>query len=1289
MREPIKILHTGDWHIGSFRGPVVDSRNMRFEDVKKCLEYLAETAERAMPDLVIVSGDIFHQAEVHSTRVSKEVILASNIIRRLANISGCEVVVIRGTPNHDGAGQFELLQKILADLGNVSIVTTPKVVHARMADVACIPGFDKGDFRAKYPGLSAEEENKVWTEYIGQIVMGLKAECRPDFLHLFSAHYTVPGANTESGQSTFFSNFEPIIPAEALNAAKFDGVMLGHIHRPQEVEGLKNTWYCGAVNQMNFNDEGQHRGFYFHSYYIPDEYGLAEHVQSTYVDTPYRQFQTIRMSSDDVAEYLRNRVDYAEGHQLTDLVKDRIVRVMYSCTPEQEEALNRPVLQQDLYGLGAFYVADIQAENMIETTNHDLLSEESDPLVNLRKWLEEKKFPDPDAITELGEPIIREAQRSITTASYHGVFRPVSIEVHNYRTYKDEHFDFQDITYCCINGKNGAGKSSLFFDAILDALYEEPRDGDIKGWIRATDDARSGSIEFIFDIGADRFRVVRTRVKSGKGTLNLSKKQDDGWLNISKEKMADTQAEIIDVIGMDSLTFRSCALIMQDQYGLFLQASKEDRVTILGNLLGLGVYNVMYQMTREQLGDVKRRLAAAKEQIKVKTEIRDSKGDPDKELETIEAELTKLKAEEEVLRQKEQAAKNAADKYQAKVAEYKKASSDVQSAKEAFEKAQDDANQAKEMVEVINERLLGADVIRDQAEKYRKAKARAEELYPKKVEYENTMQSIRELDKAIEDLTQIRDKDKTNAETTRAQLTNIEASFAGYPDDIDEKLEDLRKAREQLDEIRKKMDEQNNLARTTTADKAAVDQKIIVRQKDLDSLNEMLAARQKQQEFLNNSGCIDIGRASCRFLAQAKEDVSEISSIQERIKAEEDTINDLKAVRQKRSDEAREHIDLLASLTDESLEVKKKISELAPLEQLKDQHAAAEARKARIEATIAMNVKIIDDDEKRLAEALSKRTALNEPVTKLFAAATEYSGCINTAKNLEVFADKEKQIPVDEERKRNWTEKYNDAMNAVVAAQKRLLDAQAVHGTIIDEMMKMDPDAGDAIHELTEKLNLNSVRQADLNISKGTLLQKIDDIEQMDAELSKLKKDVEEKAVTASRYEALKMAFSQDGVPHQIIRNIVPHITNTANNILGSMTGGTMGVEFVMEKTVKGKDGGERATLDILIDEFGKTKLPYAAKSGGEKVKSSLAVILALSEIKASAAGIQLGMLFIDEPPFLDEDGTQAYVDALEAIRKRYPDVKIMAITHDEAMKARFTQSVTVVKTAEGSVVME
>lgn len=91
----------------------------------------------------------------------------------------------------------------------------------------------------------------------------------------------------------------------------------------------------------------------------------------------------------------------------------------------------------------------------------------------------------------------------------------------------------------------------------------------------------------------------------------------------------------------------------------------------------------------------------------------------------------------------------------------------------------------------------------------------------------------------------------------------------------------------------------------------------------------------------------------------------------------------------------------------------------------------------------------------------------------------------------------------------------------------------------------------------------------------------------------------------------------------------------------------------------------------------------------GKKVKASLAIILALSEIKATSAGIQLGMLFIDEPPFLDDDGTQAYVDALKQSDRGIDRCeKFAAITHDDAMKARFNQSVTVIKTEDGSKVI-
>ena len=40
-----------------------------------------------------------------------------------------------------------------------------------------------------------------------------------------------PGCNTESGQTMMLTQFEPIIPQEALMAAGYDLVALGHIHR--------------------------------------------------------------------------------------------------------------------------------------------------------------------------------------------------------------------------------------------------------------------------------------------------------------------------------------------------------------------------------------------------------------------------------------------------------------------------------------------------------------------------------------------------------------------------------------------------------------------------------------------------------------------------------------------------------------------------------------------------------------------------------------------------------------------------------------------------------------------------------------------------------------------------------------------------------------------------------------------------------------------------------------------------------------------------------------------------
>lgn len=231
----MKILHTADWHIGQFKGPVVDGVNLRLQDTVKCLEYMVEVAQKEKPDIVCISGDIFHQEQIGPVRYSDEMIIATDTITKLADIAK-GVIVMRGTPNHDGSGQFRVLDRMFAKTSHVHIITAPTVLHTPYTDIACLPGFDKQEFRAKFPGLSADEENLAWTKYISDMVFALRAECEKT--PILMAHYTVPGCNMESGQTSFFTNFEPVIPREALMAARYEAVLLGHIHRPQIIEGL-------------------------------------------------------------------------------------------------------------------------------------------------------------------------------------------------------------------------------------------------------------------------------------------------------------------------------------------------------------------------------------------------------------------------------------------------------------------------------------------------------------------------------------------------------------------------------------------------------------------------------------------------------------------------------------------------------------------------------------------------------------------------------------------------------------------------------------------------------------------------------------------------------------------------------------------------------------------------------------------------------------------------------------------------------------------------------------------
>lgn len=1278
----IRVLHTGDWHIGQFNGPTVNGENARFMDICKCLDALVMEAEKRQPDYIVIAGDVFHQARVWSDRGLKESQTAIGYIRKLSQIA--PVLVLRGTPNHDSSEQFNMLETAFRYNNGVTVCTRPEVLEVqsyteKRMSFAFLPGFDRGYFRAKMPGLDKAEENEIFTQYIDTLIKGLKAQCPAGAPTALVTHYTVEGANMESGQTVFFSQFEPCVYLPTLQAADFDMSLFGHIHRPQQLEDCRNAFYCGAVSALNFNDEGQRRGFYIHD--IDED---MRTVASEFVELPTRQFQTIRLEDGQIADFNAGIAAPATAGE----VEGKIVRVLYNCTDEHNKALNKTLMEQSLYDLGAFWVQEITPQKIQITVSKSALKEDDTPEDNLKSYLAEHDVVDADAgrIVGLATPIIHEALEKSLTLKTTGTFVPVEIAVKNYRNYRDETFSFDGIRFCTINGENGAGKSSLFMDAMCDCLFEETREGDIAGWISNAEDARSGSIKFTFRMGEATYRVTRTRMKSGKATLNLSELVDGEWADRSCEKMRDTQQEILNTIGMDSLTLKATALIMQDQYGLFLTADKDARMTILGNILGLGMYDDMYSRAFARATEVNREIRSLHDKTAVLLDgVRDEK--------EIAAEISEAQTGLDGLTAAKKAAEERAASMKLALSVMEDAAKRIVTINGQIAAAQAKKSSAETNITLQRGIVFAADgILNRQAEieqgvrEYHaeleheksllEAKTRTEHLTERVIAVNGELEAAEAQRVETERKRQaVIDTKLTPAKALLEQEAELSEAHAQYGA-TKEALAEVEAARTEYEAAMARVREAQ-----TAADKARRDGEAGTNERNI-----RIANLRRRAELLESNNCPYAAEVQCSFLKDALEAKGQIdgavaefgeyqTAIIAAVEAADAALREAKAsVPSSYSPEKETSLRGVLWGLEAS---EKKYGELAV--------ARAEVKNA--EDTIA-------EYDRQLAKLRGQISALRNDLKQLEAerdalcdSMAEYNAVVERIKALAAYVEDEKQIPVAAEQKKTAYARIGELQDAVAEYAQTIADLekeraeqqpktmgrdilQRQHGEAAAEVSRIDSEIAEANRRIGE---LERVK-AEADAKRGQA-----------AELVEM---VEAKSQEAADLETLKLAFSQDGIPHNIVRSIIPILEATATNILGQMSGGKMSVEFVMEKTLKSNSKKEVTTLDVIINDSVTGRLPYLSRSGGERVKSALAVILALAEIKSTKAGVQLGFLFVDEPPFLDDTGVQAYCDALEAIQARYANLKVMAITHDKEMKSRFPQSVEVIKTAEGSKVI-
>lgn len=1257
----LRVLHTGDIHLGDLNGPTKDGQNLRRLDTLACMEAIVEKARQEGPHLTIIAGDLFNRSRVWADTALEDVNDAlERFIRPLCEYSEA-VVLLFGTENHDNPNAFEVLKKSTGDLRNLHIYTTPQVDKINTSEskvqIMAVPGFDKSRIRLFCPGIDKEQENRNATALINDVVLGLSTQLDRSIPAIMVAHYTVAGASSETG-STFMAGQDVVITPATIDATGVNLACFGHIHHPQKLPCTTPAYYCGCPNQLTFNDEGTPHGFYIHE--LHDNVG----VHSDFIRTPEREHKTFTMKEADVAAFIQT----GELQTAEDFT-GKIVRVRYSCTAEQDKAFNRAELQKKIMQAGAFHVAEVLPDDIGDMDAKADMNEHDTPAEALARWLELNDVPEATKarLLELAAPIIKAADDGRDADKHTGAFTPELIEVKNYRSYTEAAFDFSPVHMAMVNGQNGVGKSSLFMDAIADCLYEQTRAEDIGGWVR--DGTKSGAITFTFGMGGARYRVIRTRTKAGRGTLALHRFNADteAWENESDTTMKLTQAKIEHLLGMDCNTFCSIALIRQDAYGLFLEADSDRRMEVLSALLGLDIYTRMEEIARSNATEQRRKIAATKERISIlgeQVKEKDTLEAEDQELqeklasaqETIDG-IDKIIAEQEAaeaMRNEIVAQANAKD---AEALAYGKQAGEKADRAAALEKERDAA------------KLLAGQgqAAVDAYAAVKNARLELEHLAPKQAEYaaleqeiKNASESAREAAGRLETIQ--RDKD-TTAELL-ADKANIEAAQA-----------QLAELAPKQAEAKARIEKAVALARKLSDARRAVHEFLADSRAAIGAIETALQNARDEAARLDKSGCPVPDTASCTFMASAATAKKRVPELEKELaerkaddKAEYEKLKAAEATVQAEADAIGDPYGELKRLDILAADYQKTADKAPAL-------AAAEARLAEIEKSYQEAQATAEDIGARLAAADMERRALEPAIARI----KELNEQIERNESM---ADMLGEIRAAAAKVDALTpqvdELYRETNELLMKQREARAEADRIRERI--PTRSGDLDTYRRMREAQQKTVTDCATQ------RGVVRAKKEAIARAEEQITGLRGEVEQIAAVLNDYTTLVQAFGLDGIQYMIIRGVVPEIMRQSNDILASMTGGRMAVDFRTEKEQKSTKQIVNS-LEVWISSIQGTVRPYLSHSGGEKVKIALAVTLGLADVKARRAGVQLGMLFIDEPPFLDADGTDAYADALTNMAARNPGMRILAISHDPTMKARFTQNIVVTAGEDGSTV--
>ncbi len=824
--------------------------------------------------------------------------------------------------------------------------------------------------------------------------------------------------------------------------------------------------------------------------------------------------------------------------------------------------------------------------------------------------------------------------------------------------------DLSGVHLACLAGDNGHGKSALL-DAITWALWGKARARSDDELVRIGE--KEMEVEFEFLLGEAHYRVIRKRelARRSRGALELQIKGDDGFRSFTGNTLRETQARIDDILRMDYDTFINSALLLQGRADEFTVKPPAQRKQILGDILGLSIYDKYEQRAKE----------LAKEKEQEGREVQARIQEIDRELEhrdEYEGELQQAQLELSQLSEQAQATEAALQELrgQIKTLEARRAQ-----ASEAEQRIQNGESQLEELGQRMSDQA-------GRVAAYESTLARREEIEKGYQLLVQTRQREDELNRKLSQLLELRQRASAAEKAIAEAQKHIEIKAQAARDAVQRLERQVQQGAEFDAELAKVSAQVTELSALQVKAEEARQEitELGTASASLEALNEQL--RLRMSALKERIALLEEPTATCPLCGQ---DLSEAHR--------QDLVQQLQDEGQEQGDEYR---DNSARLEQNAQQRSKLQSGLREMELQLKRLPALQGREAHLSASLSEAQdagRELEEQQQsldRLQTQLERRqfaTAEQEQLAAIEAQtnALAYDSAAHeklrhSLTELAHFEqdkaglDKAEQALGEARENRAQLERTRQQLEKALDADRERLS------TLVVELEGFEDRKRELEARQLEADDLRG-REGRAQTVLGAVQQKLDFCKHLAGERRDRVEQRKAAAEERSLYEELRKAFGKTGLQALVIENVIPELEDEANDLLGRMTDGRMTVQFETQRDTKA--GHALETLDIRIaDEHGSRN--YEMYSGGEAFRINFAIRIALSKLLARRAGAQLQTLIIDEGfGTQDADGRQKLVEAINSIRDDF--ARIIVITHIEELKDAFPVRIDVYKTPHGS----